>query len=393
MKYHKSFDLYRRKTKSGKSVYYVRFYNEDGNRTTAKSTGQTTKSAANTVATRMLRDGQTGSKRDMTFGEFAKDWWIWDRCEYIKRQKARGRRLGEAYAKIARGYLENHILPYFRQKKLIKMTTKDVEDWLLALREDSQKRLNASTINNCLTRFKTMMREAQRLQLIQHDPTASVAKLSPGHNPRGVLCQSEIGTLFKDDHFQKVWNNNKTHYTLNLVAAYTGLRLGELQALQVKHIQNDSLVIEQSWARKYGLTEPKWGSQRIVPIPPVVQVQLNLLLRTNTSSTDEDFVFQREWTTTVPVSETTVLSRFYRALRQIGIMDEERKERNITFHSWRHTFNSSLRSHVPDYKLQLLTGHRTDAMTNHYTHVAPEDLDEVRVAQQAMFGHDKEKGA
>ncbi|MBA7658556.1 hypothetical protein ES703_66512 [subsurface metagenome] len=41
---HKKFHLYRRKNKKG-NVFYVRFYDEYGNRMPGRSTGQTSKAA------------------------------------------------------------------------------------------------------------------------------------------------------------------------------------------------------------------------------------------------------------------------------------------------------------------------------------------------------------
>jgi integrase len=73
-------------------------------------------------------------------------------------------------------------------------------------------------------------------------------------------------------------------------------------------------------------------------------------------------------------------------LREIGFSEEERKTRNITFHSWRHFFNTTLRaSNVPDSKLQELTGHKTDSMTAHYTQFDIGDFKDVRRLQEQFF--------
>ncbi len=48
---HKPFHLYKRPTtKNNKSIYYVQFYTDDDHRMTARSTGQTSKAAAETWA-------------------------------------------------------------------------------------------------------------------------------------------------------------------------------------------------------------------------------------------------------------------------------------------------------------------------------------------------------
>jgi integrase len=58
------------------------------------------------------------------------------------------------------------------------------------------------------------------------------------------------------------------------------------------------------------------------------------------------------------------------------------RERNITFHSLRHFANAALRGSVPDETLRKLTGHSTEAMTNHYDHTTKSDLEALAEAQE-----------
>jgi len=80
-----------------------------------------------------------------------------------------------------------------------------------------------------------------------------------------------------------------------------------------------------------------------------------------------------------------VTGALYKALEKIGIGEEERQKRNITFHSWRHFFNSTMRSRVPDSKLKLLTGHRSQEMTERYTHFNVKDYQDVKMIQEQIF--------
>ena len=66
-----------------------------------------------------------------------------------------------------------------------------------------------------------------------------------------------------------------------------------------------------------------------------------------------------------------------RALRNTGIPEVERKERNITSHSWRHYFNSRFRNQrIPDAIVQR--------MTEQYTHFQAEDFREAAELQEEM---------
>ena len=75
----------------------------------------------------------------------------------------------------------------------------------------------------------------------------------------------------------------------------------------------------------------------------------------------------------------------YKAFEQIGITHQEREERNITFHSWRHFYNSLMRGKIHDAKLRRLTGHKTLEMTEHYTHFNITDFKDVLIIQEQFF--------
>ena len=85
------------------------------------------------------------------------------------------------------------------------------------------------------------------------------------------------------------------------------------------------------------------------------------------------------------IDHKVIIKRFYSALVRIGITDIQRIERNITFHSWRHFFNSYMRTRIPDNQLRKITGHRTIAMTEHYDHQYEEELDQARFYQDKIL--------
>ena len=71
----------------------------------------------------------------------------------------------------------------------------------------------------------------------------------------------------------------------------------------------------------------------------------------------EALVFYGEDANT-PIGHRSILNVLHRAFKAIGITASIRKSRNITFHSWRHFFNSFCGTKVPDSILQRVTGHR-----------------------------------
>ncbi len=119
---------------------------------------------------------------------------------------------------------------------------------------------------------------------------------------------------------------------------------------------------------------------RDIPIPDHLSVKLQELKKRNPSG----FLFSQDGGIN-PVTNKTFSKYLYRALERTGITDKKRRERNITFHSWRHYFNSTLRaSGIADSKVQSVTGHSTQAMTEHYTHFNLQDYKEIRKVQESI---------
>jgi hypothetical protein len=91
-KMHKQFHLYPRKTKKGK-VYYVRFYDSFGNRFAGRSTGQTSKAAAENWCQEQLNKGIIPGKASIRFDFFTHEFWDYDRSQYVQARIASGRPL------------------------------------------------------------------------------------------------------------------------------------------------------------------------------------------------------------------------------------------------------------------------------------------------------------
>jgi integrase len=385
---HKPFHLYKRSTtKNTKHIYYVQFYDDDGNRLTARSTGQTSKAAAETWSYEQLKRGLIATQKNITFGKYAENWWIWDKCEYVKGKIARGGELSMAYVDLMRAYLVNHILPCFNNKKLQKINTRIIENWIMILREKPSKTghlLSHTTVNHCITCLKIMLNEAVRLEYLLKNPANSIIQLKENPKEKSILTIDEVKELFRDDNIDRVWNRDHQHYTINLLSASTGMRLGECQALQVQNVHDGYISVVLSWSPKYGLKAPKRNSQREIPVPRKTSFYLKNLISISPFSEPQDLVFFG-YDRKIPIGGKIILKTLYRAFENIGISLEERESKNITFHSWRHFYNTLMRGKIHDAKLRRLTGHRTLEMTEHYTKFKLGDFKDVMKIQEQYF--------
>lgn len=369
----KTFYLIKRSERltNGKPTYYARLRNETGELMAWRSTGETNKGRAEAWALKRL-DATTTDER-ITFTRFAEGWWT-DGHPHVKGRRARGVSLSPGYLDVQRGYLANHVLPYFGDKKLVKIRAGHIDEWMLALA------LSPTTVNHCLTVVKAMFREAKRQGLIATDPTRDVGQLAERPETKQILTLGEVKTLFGG--VRRIWNRDHRHFAANLLAASTGMRMGEVQGLQVQHVHSQYVAVVHAWSRKHGLKNPKQGSAREVPIPPKTSVALERIIEPGVAP--ESLVFCGV-DPCRPIDHKKIGEKLYAALEEIGIDEAERKRRRVSFHSWRYLFNTLCRARIPDYKLQRLTGHRMQEMTERYTSITLEDFQDVAELQAEVF--------
>jgi hypothetical protein len=161
MRYKEAFSLYKRKLRSGKVIFYYQLYDDDGNRICGHSTGKSTKSAAREYCHALLREGRLLPKDQMripNFAGFAKGWWDFETCAYLKRKLGR-RPMSRSYADISKNRMNKHVIPYFGKMRLDKITDVGIEDWLTSF---SGKGLKNETANGCFIVLKIMLGEAAR---------------------------------------------------------------------------------------------------------------------------------------------------------------------------------------------------------------------------------------
>jgi integrase len=376
------FQIVLRRDTGGASIYYARFRGNDDELLPWQSTGHTSKTAARAWAQNKIKQGAVNSTR-ATFAKYAEHWWTTDH-PYMQGRLARGRKLTATYLVVMHGHLANHVLPHFEDKRLAGITSRQIESWLLTLR---RQKLSPSTINHALRTLKIMLKEAVRQEIIPRDPSAFITGLAERQAERGILSGAEIRALFEEKAIGKVWGGDRTQYTLNVLAASTGMRMGELQALPVGDVHENYITISQSWERREGIKAgTKTGPGRLVPLPALTGRYLSELIASSPYQESDDLVFYgRE--RRVPISPRFILDGFYEALGQIGIDEEQREARRITFHSHRHFLNTALRAaRVPDPLVQRVTGHATQEMTEHYSHFALEDFRDVMKVQERLLG-------
>lgn len=380
------YSLQRRPTaKKNRFVYYVKFRDpQSGKYRNPVSTGLHTKAAAANWADAQLASGSAfaPARKKLRVRDYAETFWDYEHSDYIKGKLARGGSIAKAYADISASLTRKYLIPAFGDRELDSLTPAELEAWILSL--GPKQGLSSASVNRVFTCFRVMIREAKRLGLIAVDPTDSVRLLREKSAVRGILSPEEARLLLAESSLERLWDGKLMAYAGNLLAAATGMRLGEVRGLKVKHLRPDRVEVLHSWEEGYGIKGAKWGSERTVPIPPSVYAVLERLLPRDRKTRAEDFIFSLDGGTK-PAHYDYLVAALYEAMKRSGINESARKERNLTFHSWRHFFNSVCRGSVSDAKLRLVTGHRTSEMTERYTHPVEGDLAEIRAIQERLL--------
>jgi len=372
-----NFTVFGRKLPSGKQVFYYQCYDENGNRQWAKSTGLSKKTEAVAYCQRLFRDGLLiPEKKAPTFAEFTDGWWDEETSRYLKWRQLHDPITGGTVYLYKKNF-NSYIKDYFAKYYLDEITPDVIEEWIISLSETG---LAPATINLAFVTLKIMMKEAVRIKAIKNNPCLEVKKLKTKETVRDILTVEEARKLFPID-WSLVWDNMVV-YKAHRLAACTGLRIGELMGLRCKYVFDDYIHITAQYSRFGYVEKTKTKQSRNVPITILMRQELEELLEMNR----DGYVFSEDDGKT-PVAAHTLNRQFEKALERIGISREERLKRNLTFHAWRHFFNTLLRmSNVADSKVKSVTGHKTISMTEHYTHFDTRQFTEVRDVQDELLG-------
>ena len=378
MRYRELFCVFPRTMTSGRRIYYYHTYDADGTRTAARSTGAVRARDARIYCMKLYRSGLLGvsEKRTPTMAEFSEGWWDIKTCEYVKSRMTR-RKISTSYVRIARSVLEKDILPVFGKKRLSTITSSDVDKWVVSNVERGRA---GRTVNRMLMILKIMLDRAVKKGHIEKNPCDGVQRAVVTKTRVEILTAAEVRRVFEPSAARNLWKD-EMHCTANMLAATTGMRIGEILGLKGSCLRGENyLEVSGQYNAFHEYTDTKTHETRYVTIPAIVERGLSRLRDLN----GEGYLFSTDAGVT-PISRSAIYRHFQSALANIGIDREEQRRRNLTFHKWRHFFNTTLRmGNVADAKVRELTGHKSEAMTELYTHFDPREFVEVRRIQEGI---------
>ena len=367
-------------TQKNRFIYYAKFRDlETEEYLSAISTGCSRRDDAVRWCEERLRNGASVKARIKLF-EYVQGFWDID-GRYAMGKIARGYTISKGYLEIAAINTQNHLIPAWGSLALGSFTAGKIDSCVIDLRHSSG--LAPATINKLLQTLKTILDQVVADGVISDNPAMHVQPVKLVSTERGVLTLPELKRLFTEHN---IWPD-LTHYAINLLAATTALRLGEIRGLGPIHIHNDYVEVRRSWEEKHGLKPPKQGSFRDIPISPLAYTVVDSVIR---DRAPDDILFYGAKSRGKPLSKSVIEKHFRRALVRIGIDPQMQIQRNISFHSYRHSLNTILRArNVSDSKIRRITGHKSMDIQDRYTHYCASDLKEVLEIQTNIMNHDR----
>ena len=284
----------------------------------------------------------------VTFGQACDEW-----LSYIEHDRKRRPSTVRDYANAVRSYLK----PAFGESTPVEdISVVDVDAYRARL--VAAGKLSDRTINKTLVLLHGIFKRAQREHGLPSNPAAG-AERQP-HRRSGdfqVLDASEVAQLVAAAA-------NAQDAAMFAVAAFTGLRLGEILALRWEDVDFTRRLVHVR--RNYVLKRedtPKSGKVRSVPLIDQAARALDALSRREHFTGENDHVFISA--TGDVVNADRLRERYKAALAKAGL-------KPLRFHDLRHTFGTLAVQAFPLSDVKAYMGHANIDTTMLYVHHVPQ---------------------
>ena len=320
-------------------------------------------------------------KAGIPLSSFLLNFWDFDNSDFIKRYIAHGHNMTKRHTQMMLGLVKNYWKPYFGDEITVEeLDRQTLDDFFFYLH--TEKQLSGGTVNKAINCGSRAMRYLFENKRIQTNPMAGIERFNAEEIGRGIPTESEVKQLLKVDWL------NETYKLAFKLGIYCGLRAGEISGLRVCDLDLDAdlIHVRHSWNDTDGLKCPKNTDIRDLPIDHETLEELYAMARKNPNFSDLSYVFFSQVKPEQPCWPSYYVDGLYDALEKIGVSEEQRKERNIVFHSLRH-FCATILSQRTDLKtVQAVMGHRSEDMSKHYSnHETQEKLDNMRNIMQVTW--------
>jgi integrase len=265
--------------------------------------------------------------------------------------------------------VERQLEPWFGKSSPVEsITTLDIE----AFKAARLAQVSHRTVRKEMVILHGILGRAKRKGWIERNPAIDADKVT--------VRRSEDFRYLTPDEVERVARSGRSEFGQMIrVAAYTGLRMGELLALRWRDVDfaGARLHVRRNWVQ--GAEDlPKSGHRRSVPLSDPAARALDSLSRREYAAGASDLVFVSE--AAERLSDDVVRRRFAKALKAAGIAP-------MRFHDLRHTFGTLAASRgIELVRIKEWMGHADITTTMIYAHYAPAHDDAARLTAAFKLG-------
>jgi len=340
-------------------------------------------------------------RREALFDEAAEAWISHLRTER-RAKPSTLRNYGILLAKPSRARRRKgaRIMRAFGGRPLFRIGTKDVRQFLSKLDHED---LSPRTVNIHRQVLHAIFEYARREETFglpenpvartskrPEDETAPIETFEPDEI-RAIAAVAREGrhrhrtgyqhSVYSDETEREWQRINDQDASLFVIAATTGLRLGELGALRWRDVNIEAGFVTVSRSISAGEeTSTKSRRSRVVPLAAQAVEELERLRSRLHFLGREDHVFCRP--DGGPLDRSAVRRRFVRAQETLGL-------RVRRFHDLRHTFGSLAIRRFDLVAVKEMMGHSKLTTTERYLHSRPRPADAARLT--AIFSEEEEE--
>jgi integrase len=271
--------------------------------------------------------------------------------------------------------VRKHLAPFFAGRSLDRVDRRQIEAYQ---RAKLAAGLKPKTVANHVRLLHGIFRYAVGQEWAGRNPVAGIEHPGDRDGDRDIryLTVPELEALIAavpDDRL------GPTDRVLYIVAAMTGMRRGELQAVRWMEVDFDAGVVRvrRSYGRGEFTTPKSRRSLRAVPLAERPADALRAHRARSAFASEDDLVFAHPLTGRV-YDDSKILKRFKAALSRAGLRDAR-------FHDLRHTFGTRMAAAgAPLRFIQEWMGHGDYKTTSIYADYAPDPSQGAQYAAAAF---------
>lgn len=234
--------------------------------------------------------------------------------------------------------------------------------------------MSRRTAQKVLVLLHGILKRAVRKKWLVSNPAENVEKITLTRSGDfNVLKPVEVEALARAAR-------DEQEATIYVVAAFTGLGLGELRALRWADVDfaGRRLHVRRNLPTSGTEREPKSGKVRSVLLADQPARALESLSRREHITSDDDRVFCNA--TGGTIGEGIARKSFYAAFDRAELRHLRRKPKPIRFHDLRHTFGTLAVQKFPLTDVKVMMGHANVDTTMIYVHHVPRHEDADRLS-------------